>query len=124
MNGQLKIVAAYKKLFDKEPESNAEQWRLAREIITKWDVPKIGEELALETLFEIINHTNFPDDETTRKIVGKAEYLISAFLPEMSEHDPHMSVIEFLEGEHYKKKELDKEKEFGELSKEGKIKLS
>ena len=124
MNGQSKIVAVYKKLFNKEPEPNAEQWRLAREIIKKWDVPKIGEELALETLFEIINHTHFPDDETTQEIVGRAEELITEFLPELSEHDPHMSVIEFLEGKHYKEKELDKEKEPRELGKEGKIKLS
>lgn len=67
---------------------------------------KIGEELALETLFEIINHTDFPTTEITYKIVGKAEDLITEFLPETSEHDPHMDVVEFLERQYYEKKKL------------------
>ncbi|MFZ5559246.1 MAG: hypothetical protein ACOZAL_00410 [Patescibacteria group bacterium] len=119
-----KIIAAYKKLFNKEPEAETEEWRLAQKIVSHWNVPKLGEELALETLFEILNHTDYPDTETTHRIVGRAENLISEFLPELSEHDAHMDVIEFLERKYYKEKEAKKEKEKEEnkeLRKEKKI---
>lgn len=110
MTGESKIVQAYKKLFDKEPEAEGEEWRLAKKLVSHWDVPKIGEELALEALFEIINHTNYPDAEITHRIVGRAEDLISEFLPELSEHDAHMDVIAYLEKKYWEKKQVEKEK--------------
>lgn len=117
MNEESKLVQTYKKLFDKEPKTETKEWRLARKIISNWDVPKIGEELALETLFEIINHTDYPNAEITHEIVGKAEDLISEFLPELTEHDAHMDVIEYLERKYWEEKELRKK----ELNKEKKI---
>ena len=106
MGTKTKITEAYIKLFNREPKPEEKQWQLAKEIITKWDVRKIGEELALETLFEIINHTDFSTTEIARKTIGRAENLITEFLPEFSKHDPHMNVVEFLERQYYEKKKL------------------
>ncbi|MDP2934836.1 MAG: hypothetical protein Q8N59_03675, partial [bacterium] len=97
-------IEAYRKLFSKEPKQGVELWRLAKKVLSNWDVPKIGEELAIETLFEIINRTEFPDVETTHEIVGRAENKITEFLPELSEHDPHMDVIAYLENKYWEKK--------------------
>lgn len=122
MSEESKITQAYKKLFEEEPKAENEEWRLAQRIVSHWDVPKLGEELALETLFEIINHTEFPDTEITHEVVGKAENLISEFLPELSEHDAHMDIIAYLERKYYEKKEAEKEEEANkEFRKEKKL---
>lgn len=88
---------AYKVIFEKEPESQKADWELAREILLNWNVPKMGEDLAKECIFEIIGHVQYPNQEKTTEIVGMAEDKAGELFPEIGEHDPHMDVIEWLE---------------------------
>lgn len=110
------LKQAYLLIFGKEPEASLEDWELAKEVITHWDVPKLGESLAQECIFRIVNHISFPDRRITREIVGEAEEKATELFPELEDRDPHMAVIERLEYEYRMQKEKDKER------KENKIK--
>lgn len=107
------LKKAYRAIFGREPSAGQADWQMAEEIVNHWDVPKLGEDLAKECLFEIILHVTYPDFETTRAIVGHAEELSTELFPELANHDPHMDTIEVLERKYHKKwdSELTKEQE-------------
>ena len=63
------IVEAYKKLHDdQEPSDDMEEWVLASEVLDNWDVSKLGEELAKETLFKIRKNTPFPTAPISKSV--------------------------------------------------------
>ena len=74
-----------------------EEVDIARAVLDGFDVGKLGEESAKEALFEIVNWTNFPNNETTQELVGRAEGLISELLG--IEDEPHMDHIAVIENE-------------------------
>lgn len=115
MNSILK--KSYQLIFGREPDSPRPDWQIAEDIIKNWDVPKLGEELSKECIFEIVGRVTYPDFETTRRIVGHAEELSTELFPELANLDPHMDVIEFLEKKYHERHhDLTKETE-GAISK-------
>ena len=105
------IAEAYRKIYGKDPESETEEWRLASDILDNWNVPALGEDLAKETLFRIINHTPFPSEPLTESVVGVAEEKITELFPEMGESDPHMALIAELERRYWAEKEVKEKNE-------------
>ncbi len=71
-----------------------------------FNVPKLGQDLAKEVLFDIILHVPYPDVETTHRIVYKAESFAEELFPELEGHDAHMDVIEGLERKYWEEKEM------------------
>ena len=98
-NGMNTLTEAYKIIFGKKPE-NLESWEIARAIMNKFDVPKLGEQLAREVLTEIITNVGFPNSEITHEIVGHAENLLTEFTDEFGD-EPHFAAVEA--GENQKK---------------------
>lgn len=95
---------AYQIIFGKEPEAEKPEWQMAKEIMENWNVPKLGEDLAKECLFEIILRVPHPDDEITREVVGRAENFAEELFEELAGHDAHMDAIEVLERNYWEKK--------------------
>lgn len=93
---------AYEKLFKKEPE-NLKDWEMSRELMKEWNVPVLGEDLAKEIIFKIVNHVSFPNHEKTVEIVGEAEEK-SVELFGLENVDPHMDVIAELERKYWEEK--------------------
>lgn len=99
------IAEAYAKIYNRSPDSEAEEWQAALEIINHWDVPLLGENLAKECLFRIINHTPFPDEVLTKSIVGVAEEKILELFPELGWQDHvHIDVVANLERKYWEQK--------------------
>lgn len=93
------IREAYKKLFG--DSSAQEDWEVAKIVLDSFSVPALGEKLAKEALFDIVNHIHFPTEEMTKEIVGRAEGLATELFEELAHTDePHMAELEYLE---YKK---------------------
>ena len=97
------ISEAYKKIFDKDPEG-MEEWKIAEEIINKFDVPKMGKDMAKQVIFQIVNHIDYPNRETTVEIVGRAEGLASELFEELLGDEPNMSELEWLENKYWENK--------------------
>ena len=94
---------AYRKIFGTDPDPKIPEWELAREVMGHWDVPKLGEDLARECIFRIVNHVIFPTDELTREIAGSAEDKSLELFPELEGVDPHMDVIAHLERKYHER---------------------
>lgn len=106
------ILRAYTIINGSEPALEMAEWQAAEYILNNMDVPRLGEDLAKECLFRIINYTSFPDRELTRSIVGVAEEKISEFYPELGIQDHvHMDVVAELERKYWEEKEKEKEQE-------------
>ena len=63
---------AYKIAFDREPDTDTEDWQLAEAILSRFTVPKLGENLAKRCVLKIINHVAFPDPERTQQVITRA----------------------------------------------------
>jgi hypothetical protein len=87
---------AYMTIFSSKPENMAE-WQMAQKLMENFDVQKLGEELAKEVIFEIVNHTSFPNNEITKEIVQRAESFAVELFSELKTNEPHMAEIERLE---------------------------
>lgn len=87
---------AYKIVFGAKPEPGMKNWQVAEKLLDRFDVPKLGEDLAKSCIHRIVNHIEYPDVETTRRIVGRAEGLASELWDELPD-EPHMAEIERLE---------------------------
>lgn len=94
---------AYKIVFGIEPELGMKDWQIAEKLLDRFDVPKLGEELAKECIHRIVNHIPYPNNETTHRIVGRAEGFASELWDELS-NEPHMAELERLE--HFNKNKL------------------
>jgi hypothetical protein len=94
------LIKAYANIFGSKPDPTLKEWELARAIMANWDVPALGEDLARECIFRIVNHTDFPTPETTKEVVGLAEDKATELFPELEGVDPHMDVIAHLERQH------------------------
>lgn len=103
------IDKAYAILFGNKQDPLLKRWEKAKEIAYNWNVPKLGEEIAKECVFEIVNHVSFPDSPTTKEIVGRIEHFATELFPELEGIDSSMDVILFLE---YKYRNKEKKKEF------------
>ena len=84
------LVKAYEIIFGKPPEMP--DWWTAEKLMEHFDVPKLGERLAAQCLFEIVDGIHYPDRESTTRIVGRAEGFLSEIFPELNQ-EPHMSEI-------------------------------
>ncbi len=100
------LKQAYIQTEGREPDPSLVDWQLAEALVNNFRVPVLGEELAKEVIFQIINHVLvYPDRATTTRIVGKAEALASElFSGEGISDEPHMADIEHLEREAYEDK--------------------
>ena len=87
------LSRAYKIIFETEPEAGAEDWQIAEKLLDRFDIRKLGEELAKECVHRIVNHIEYPDLEITRRIVGRAEGLASELWDDLPD-EPHMAEIE------------------------------
>jgi hypothetical protein len=87
---------AYMFIFGIRPPSSLPDWLMAEMILNKFDVPKLGEELAKQCIFQIVNHISYPDHATTRLVVGHAENLATELWDELPD-EPHMAQIAYLE---------------------------
>ena len=109
------IKKAYKIIFGKESDIEKADWQIADELMNKFIVRDLGDDLAKECLFEIILHIPFPSTETTHRIVGKAENIAEELFEELAGHDAHMATIEALEWKYWKDKEKEKKEEGDEI---------
>ena len=102
------LARAYKVIFDHEPAVDFKDWQIAAQILHEWNVPKMGEDLAKECIFTIVNHIKYPSEATTKLIVGEAEHRGVELFPEIGIHDPSMDVYEWLENKYWASKEKEK----------------
>ncbi|MEK7645707.1 MAG: hypothetical protein AAB374_01180 [Patescibacteria group bacterium] len=98
------LIKAYKIIFGQEPLAELKDWEVATRILHKWSVPKIGEDLAKECIFAIVNHIKYPSEATTHLIVGEAEEKGVELFPEIGVRDPSMDVYEWLENKYWESK--------------------
>lgn len=103
------LSKAYKLLTGTEPAAEMPEWQVAKIISARWDTRVLGEELARECIFRIVNHTIFPDPEVTREIVGQAEERATELFPELEGVDPHMDVIAHLERQYHERAGQERE---------------
>ena len=104
------LIEAYKKLHGGEEPMETEEYHVASKILDEWNVPKLGEDLAKETLFSILKYTPFPSPALSDSIQGRAEEKIMELYHHSFEHgDDVKEVIKELE-EAYWKEKAEKEK--------------
>lgn len=94
------LVRAYKILAAENADLNLPLWKIAEEILLRWDIRKLGEDLARRCIFWIVNYIGFPDREITKRVVGMAENKATELLPELPE-EPHMDDIALLEERYF-----------------------
>lgn len=92
---------AYEVIFGFSPSEKIEDWQIAELLINNFNVRLLGEDLAKEVIFQVVNHTFYPDQETTTRIVGRAESLASELFNNISD-EPHMAELEWLENQKIK----------------------
>lgn len=93
------IIQGYKIIYDQEPV-NLEEWQIVEKILDNFNVSKLSEGLAKEIILQIVNHTHFPNSETTQRIVGRAESFASELFPELSnKNEIHMADLERIENQ-------------------------
>lgn len=95
-----KLARAYKVVTDGEPDPRWTEGQLAEKILNNWSVPRLGESLARQIILLIVADVQFPDLDSTRRVVGHAENLATELWPELPE-EPHMAQLEYLEGGNY-----------------------
>lgn len=82
------------KIFGKD--FDYDDWHIAELVVENFDVRRLGEDLARQVIFQIVNHVFYPDQEITTRIVGRAEALASELFSSISD-EPHMAELEWLE---------------------------
>lgn len=89
---------AYTKTLNCGP-SDLDDWQIAEKLMDNFNVSVIGENDARKVLIEIINHIQFPDQETKRRVVLRAENLSTEIFDEFNKpnKEPHMAEFEHLE---------------------------
>jgi hypothetical protein len=93
------LTEAYRKTFGWEPGDMAD-WQIAERLMDNFNVPLLGEGLAKQCIFRIVNHIHYPDRETTTRIVLRAEGFASELWDELPD-EPHMAEIAHLENREY-----------------------
>lgn len=86
------LMQAYKITFDGDPPEGLVDWQLADALMSHFNVPKLGEDLAKQVIFRTVNHISYPDKPTTERIVLKAEGFASELWDDLSD-EPHMADI-------------------------------
>jgi hypothetical protein len=88
------VLRAYKTIHGSDPAPEELEWEVVKNVLGNWDVPKLGEELASEFLFEVILHLVYPENgpanEKTKEIVGPAEEKIIELFPQVGYQDGHI----------------------------------
>jgi hypothetical protein len=87
---------AYVLLFNETLPDDIPAWKAAERILNHFVVPVLGEELARTVILEIVNHTTFPSNDLTRKLVLRAESFASELWDDLSD-EPHMAELDRLE---------------------------
>ena len=102
------LIEAYRTLCGHSPDQEMEDWQLVPEILNRWNVPKLGENFAREIIFEIVLHTQFPDEnanmEITKAYVHDAEQKGVELFPEIGDRDPSMDLYAVIEQEYWENK--------------------
>ena len=101
------IREAYEILFNHAPDPVMTDWQVAGAVLDNFNVPKIGEKAAKECIYEIVNHIAYPDQETTRRMVSRAEGFATELWDDLPD-EPHMAEIEYKEYEDYSKRKEEK----------------
>ncbi len=105
------VTKAYTIIFAHPPEASLKQWDIIEQVLENWDVPKMGEDLAKESLFLIINHIpKEANEERMHDLIGQAESKIPELFPEIGLRDPDMHVVEWLEHVYWRDKTEGKNK--------------
>ncbi len=103
MNSILK--EAYVKIKHVEPDTSLADWELAEAIVNDFNVPVLGEDFSKQVIFTIVNGAiEYPDQETTTRIVGRAEGFASELFEGLSD-EPHMAELEREENKDLYKKD-------------------
>ena len=91
---------AYEILFNHSPNSALSDWQIAEAVLDNFNVPKLGEKLAKECIYQVVNHIAYPDQESTRRIVSRAEGFATELWDDLPD-EPHMAEIEYKEYEDF-----------------------
>lgn len=106
------LAQAYQVLNNQKSGPEMENWQAAADILEHWDVPKLGEELAREVIFQIVLDTQFPDRdgnmETTKKFVHDAEHKGIELFPEIGDRDPSHDLYAVLRQKYLDEKNKEK----------------
>ena len=90
------LKEAYVAIFGRDPPASTEDWQLADTIIENWDVPKIGENSAKQVIFRVVNHTHYPDNSTSQRVLGRALAFATELWNDLPD-EPHVAQIEYKE---------------------------
>jgi hypothetical protein len=90
------LSEAYRKLFDRDPK-DLQEWEIAKSVMNGWNVPVLGEELAKQVIFRVVNHVQFPSQEITTEVVLKAENMATELFEGEVTDEPHMAELAVLE---------------------------
>lgn len=96
------LKEAYSKVFGKDPASSMKKWELAKTIMSNWNVPKMGESLAKKVIFSVVNHTEYPDDNIRRSVIGIALAFSTELWDDLPD-EPHVDQLEYKEYQEYNK---------------------
>src|SRR5262249_3096575 len=94
------LKRAYKLVSDSNPSPEMLDWEIAAFVLERFNVPRLGEDLAKECIFRIVNHISYPDQETTNRIVARAEGFAGELWDDLGD-EPHMADLERKEYQKY-----------------------
>jgi hypothetical protein len=111
------LAHAYKLIHGYPPSPTMEDWQVADSILSRFDVPELGEALARGCIYKIVNHVLYPDKGTCTSIVLRAEGFASELFDGLGD-EPHMADLsraEYHDGE-YKKLQESMESEISDTT--------
>lgn len=85
-------------------------WQKTELVLEKFDVPRLGEELAAKVLCEIITTVHFPNDAISYRNVLRAESLLAEVLDINPDHEIHMDEVEIIENQFKRGESLEEVK--------------
>jgi hypothetical protein len=95
------IRKAYAVIFSRQPDPELSDWEVAESVLDSFNVPLLGEDLAKACIFRIVNHIEYPDQQTTTRVVGRAEAYAAELWDDLSD-EPHMADLAVKEYEQEK----------------------
>lgn len=75
-------------------------WLMAEAILERFSVRVLGECLAKECIFRIVNHLEYPSQDVCTRIVLRAEGFASELWDDLPD-EPHMAELERKEYQHF-----------------------
>lgn len=90
------LKEAYIKIFENEPIESMKTWEVAEKIMSNWNVPKMGESLARNVIFRVVNHTEYPNDDISRNVIGTALEFSTELWDDLPD-EPHVDQLAYKE---------------------------